>query len=130
MATNMLLWLQNLWFRATKVFHDVRTPAKQSPQWEALAKKIVKGEVCEACGSDSHLQVHHRIPFHVDSSLELNPSNLIVLCMSTGFECHLRVGHGKSWKTYNPNVDWDIQRLKSSNRAIVLEEIRKRCTKG
>ena len=122
--------LQNLWLRASKVIHDVRTPVKRSPQWKALSKKMLKGEVCEACGSGSHLQLHHRVPFHVDSSLELNPANLIVLCMSSGYECHLRVGHGKSWRTYNPNVEWDIQRLKSSDRNVVLVSIKQHCIVG
>ena len=60
----------------------------------------------EACGSSKNLNVHHCKPFHLDPALELDPANLITLCMDTK-ECHLHIGHGGSFKQYNPNVRKD-----------------------
>ena len=49
------------------------------------------------------IQVHHRAPFHLHPELELDPKNLISLCMSKT-ECHLRIGHGDFFKAWNPDV--------------------------
>jgi len=46
------------------------------------------------------------MPFHLDPAKELDPTNLITLCMSKK-ECHLYIGHGGSFKQYNPNVRSD-----------------------
>ena len=43
------------------------------------------------------------MPFHLDPALELDPTNLITLCMDEK-ECHLHIGHGGSFKQYNPEV--------------------------
>lgn len=43
------------------------------------------------------------MPFNLDPSLELDPSNLITLCMGEK-ECHLHIGHGGSFKQYCPEV--------------------------
>ena len=80
---------------------------KRSPQWPALEHKIRKETpVCAACGGVKLLQVHHEKPFHLHPELELDPANLIVLCMGPT-DCHLKIGHGDDFHSYNPNVRVD-----------------------
>ena len=77
---------------------------KRSPKWGAVAhEKVAEIKKCEVCGSTDRLQVHHIQPFHDNPELELEPSNLVVLCMSKN-ECHLVCGHGGSFKTYSPII--------------------------
>jgi 5-methylcytosine-specific restriction endonuclease McrA len=83
---------------------------------------------CAACGSDTLLQVHHKKPFHLDPSLELNPTNFIVLCMSKK-ECHLKIGHGGSFHTYNPHVERDATEVlmdKGARMRVEMEAERDR----
>lgn len=83
---------------------------KRSPHWHKVEKDFLsKHTTCAACGSQKHLQVHHMKPFHLYPSLELDESNLIVLCMDK--ECHLKLGHGGDWKAYNPNVVEDVAKV-------------------
>ena len=86
---------------------DVGVSAKRSSHWPTVEKHFREGHpTCEACGSSKNLNVHHCKPFHLDPALELDPANLITLCMDTK-ECHLHIGHGGSFKQYNPNVRKD-----------------------
>ena len=79
----------------------------RSAGWRAVEKAyIAKHSTCEACGSTTRLQVHHVHPFHLHPELELNPNNLICLCMDSS-DCHLKIGHGDDWKAFNPNVRQD-----------------------
>ena len=83
---------------------DVGTGAKRSSQWPTLEKHFLESHpTCAACGSKNRLNVHHCKPFHLDPKLELDPNNLITLCMDTK-ECHLHLGHGGSFKQYCPDV--------------------------
>jgi hypothetical protein len=76
----------------------------RSPQWPRVEKEhLAKHPTCAACGGSKRPQVHHEKPFHTDPSLELDPNNLITLCMGK-FECHIRIGHGDSFEYYNPHV--------------------------
>jgi hypothetical protein len=82
---------------------------------------------CEACGSNKAIQVHHIHPFHLYPEMELDPDNLITLCMDE-FDCHLALGHGDSFKCYNPNVVSDCERFRKSppeERILVLESARR-----
>ena len=67
---------------------------------------------CAACGSCEKLQVHHRIPVHLDRARELDPTNLVTLCMSEQ-ECHLDIGHNGSWKDYNERLDEVLSALRA-----------------
>jgi len=59
------------------------------------------------------LEVHHVIPFQVDSSLELVPSNFVVLCEGKKtINCHLIVGHGGDYKDFNPSVLVDAEHMR------------------
>ena len=83
----------------------------RSGQWPTVRKHFLStNPKCQACGDTSHLQVHHKLPFHDDPSLELHPDNLIALCMGK-LECHVKIGHGGSFKQYNPNVAADAAEL-------------------
>ena len=80
----------------------------RSPQWDDVRDAHVeKHPTCAACGSATHLQVHHIKPFHLFRELELDPTNLLTLCEQSDTKCHLRVGHHGSWKKYNENVVQD-----------------------
>jgi hypothetical protein len=46
------------------------------------------------------------VPFHEDPSKELDPTNLLALCMGPK-ECHLEIGHGGSFKQFNPHAESD-----------------------
>jgi len=84
---------------------DIGMPDR-SPKWPAAQKKHLKAHpTCASCGSAKNPQVHHKMPFHLHPELELDPTNFITLCMDN--DCHLIVGHGNSFKAYNPNVVQD-----------------------
>lgn len=44
--------------------------------------------VCEVCGSDRNVRVHHRVPVAVDPSRRLDTSNLITLCAAHHAQAH------------------------------------------
>lgn len=84
----------------------------RSGHWPTVRKNhLVDHPVCEVCGGDSRLQVHHRVPFHLHPELELEPTNLITLCEAdkNGINCHLAIGHLGSYKSFNLDVDTDSQ---------------------
>lgn len=85
---------------------------KRSSAWPKLEKEfLAKHPVCEICGSKKKLNIHHRKPFHIFPELELDPNNLITLCMSK-MQCHLLIAHGDDFKAYNPNIDADVIALR------------------
>lgn len=76
----------------------------RSSGWEAVRDAhLANSPACVACGGEHLLQVHHIVPFSTAPDLELEPSNLITLCMGE-FDCHLKLGHGGSFRHYNPRV--------------------------
>ena len=100
---------------AFKVAHSiVREHAKKltrSSKWAGVRRTVLKANpACACCGSTNFLQVHHMQPFHIKPDLELNPKNLIVLCMSKN-ECHLLIGHGNNFKKYNPYIAADAKNV-------------------
>lgn len=88
---------------------------KRSNKWPTARKHFLKTvtDGCAACGAKQGLQVHHCVPFHDDPSKELDQSNFIALCEYVGgLECHELIGHGGSFKKYNPNVRADAAALR------------------
>lgn len=83
---------------------------KRSNHWPTVRKhhlRIAENNKCAACGSIKKLEVHHIVPFFLDPSKELDPTNLITLCESKDINniiCHLHYGHSDSYKKFNPNV--------------------------
>lgn len=108
----------------------VREKAKdltRSPLWRSTRKKHLElHPACAACGSTKKLQVHHKMPFHIDPTLELAEHNLITLCMGPN-ECHLNIGHGDDYKCYNPNVEKDAAACLAtpSGRKAIVENARR-----
>lgn len=84
---------------------------RRSNQWPKVRKLWLKNHPCCAvCGGVQDLEVHHKMPFHLDESKELDETNLITLCESkhNGVNCHLLFGHLGSFTTFNPNVEADV----------------------
>lgn len=85
--------------------------AQRAPQWKNVRKNfLAQNKKCSACGSSNDLEVHHIIPVHINPHLELDTSNLIVLCSKS---CHLLIGHLMDWKSWNIDVINDCKNLSS-----------------
>ena len=94
---------------------ELELGAQRSSRWRSVRNEYLRThKVCAVCGGDNDLDVHHRIPFHKDPSLELEPNNFITLCTPH----HFLVGHLMSWRSWNSEVDRDASdwRLKIISR--------------
>ena len=101
----LILWL---WHELTakKVYGKVN----RSSKWPALRRTILDiNKKCAVCGRKEKLEVHHIIPFNVRPDLELEPTNLIVLCADP---CHFVFGHLYNWSRYNKAVIKDAMEWK------------------
>lgn len=90
-------------------------PGSRSSKWPTVRKNfLAKNPVCALCCGTDTLEVHHKMPFHLDPALELDENNLIVLCESkrNGVTCHLFFGHLGDYKSFNKNIDKDIKTWK------------------
>jgi 5-methylcytosine-specific restriction endonuclease McrA len=93
----------------------------RSPQWTKVRDAHIKIDpICNVCGTKEDLNVHHIIPFHVDKSKELEPTNLITLCNHNG--CHFTFGHLFNWSSSNPNVIVDAATFKQK-KAVADESL-------
>jgi len=93
----------------------------RSPSWPQVRSKwLIDHDWCEACGGKKKLEVHHRIPFHIDPNLELDWDNLITLCESKkyGINCHLFVGHIGNYSNYNRMVMDDARFVRRKLRGL------------
>lgn len=78
---------------------------QRSPQWPKVRKAwLADHPACAACGCLKGVVPHHVRPFHLFPEFELDPTNLISLCETTTWNCHLRIGHGGNFKNYVPDV--------------------------
>lgn len=92
--------------------------AGRSGSWPRIRDAYAKAfPDCAVCG-DKKPEIHHVIPFSVDPSQELNPSNFLSLCR----EHHLLIGHLMSWKSFNKDVRPDsvVWKTKIENRPKVV----------
>ena len=93
----------------------------RSSQWPKVRDAHLKNDsVCNVCGSKEDLNVHHIVPFHIDKSKELDPTNLITLCNHNG--CHFTFGHLFNWSSSNPDVIADAKTFKQK-KAVAHESI-------
>jgi hypothetical protein len=101
-------YLRRLYHRVQSNRREQKKRAERSPHWHKVELlHLAREPRCQGCGSKRHLQVHHEVPFHLRPDLELEPSNLITVCMDKA-ECHLMVAHGGYFGAYNPNVRVDL----------------------
>lgn len=83
----------------------------RSTDWPRLHAQWLKDHpTCAACGGKKGVEVHHKVPVHVDRTQELDPKNLITLCEvpkngNAADTCHLQIGHLGNWFNWNRNVD-------------------------
>lgn len=69
---------------------------KRGPNWHSTRRRIIARDVvCQKCGADGDLHVHHNIPFRVFESYEVANSdwNLISLCPP----CHRKEDARHKW---------------------------------
>ena len=107
-----LLWFLNRWQNreSLKTFGAIR-----SNQWPKIRKiHLEKFPNCALCGGNKIIEVHHIIPFNIDPSKELDPSNLITLCESgkNGIVCHRSFGHLGNYQSFNTEVIKDAETWK------------------
>ena len=83
---------------------------ERSRFWPKLRREHLKKErYCQVCGTSKFLVPHHIKPVHLFPELELKADNLITLCESPGFWCHLLFGHLGCFRSYNPQVVSDVR---------------------
>lgn len=126
----MLKSLLNIARFAASSLRERAKSKRRSSRWDEVRDEFLETNGrCAACGSTSRLQVHHIEPFHLHPELELDPKNLISLCMGES-ECHLKIGHGGSFKRYNPGVVADAKKHMAAKddqrRALIVERCRSR----
>jgi len=98
--------MRNLISTIKKTVINYMIAGKRSDKWPEVRKAHLEKEGwCRYCGGVENLEVHHKQPFHLDPSRELDDSNLITLCENMSKECHLKEGHLGNWKSFNPDID-------------------------
>lgn len=90
----------------------------RSPHWAIVSREFrAKHPNCERCGSSDQINIHHNYPFHIvvmsgRADLELDERNLHSLCTKTNMECHLLCGHLDDYRSYNPELETDVEKFK------------------
>jgi 5-methylcytosine-specific restriction protein A len=97
---------------------------KRSPVWGKVRKQWLETHPnCAACGETKHflkaLEVHHIVPFHMDPSKELDPTNLVTLCQSKSHNCHLIFGHLLDFHCMNKDAVVDAEAYRAQVTARV-----------
>ncbi len=102
-------------FKQTLV--GIFTGQMRSARWPECRRRFLQvNRECVACGCRDGLEVHHKVPFYIDSSLELRDENLITLCRY----CHFVHGHLRDWSRWNVSIAEDAARYR-----MKIEEFRK-----
>lgn len=96
---NFIYWLHNLF--ENKRFGG----ASRSPEWPEVRNAFLKENPrCAVCGTKGGLlkplNVHHIQVFHLNPLLELDKTNLIILCRKD----HFLFGHLNNWSSFNKDV--------------------------
>jgi len=98
------------WVKDAVKFRSLTHPLRSSHWPKVRADWLKNHPWCAACGFTDSVQVHHKVPFHIDRLKELDPSNFITLCESEERgNHHLHIGHDGDWKDFNPNVEADAR---------------------
>lgn len=90
----------------------VKGDKDRSSKWPTFRKHVLeKHPFCAYCGGTEKLQVHHIAPFHLHPELELDETNVIVLCEKPETDHHLHIGHLGNFRSEgNPNVVEDCKK--------------------
>lgn len=84
---------------------------KRSSLWPRVrGGHLLAHPECAVCGGKKKVEVHHKVPFHIDPARELDVTNLVTLCEAKrfGVNCHLFFGHLGNYKRANPEVEQDV----------------------
>ena len=79
----------------------------RSPLWPEVQRTyLAENGQCVVCSSNSTIQIHHVMPFHLchlvyRGDLELDERNFVPLCEEAGNNHHLLIGHLGSFESYN-----------------------------
>jgi 5-methylcytosine-specific restriction endonuclease McrA len=124
MRTTLALRLWN-WFR-NKLPWTVRTQDAghdetlaeifhSEIEWRNARNAHVKDHpVCEMCGINKKIEVHHIKPYSKYPAYRYDDSNLITLC----HECHFRFGHGRNYHMSNPDIENLCKQAKESLKNV------------
>lgn len=91
-----------------RVFHlgdysyDRTFGAPRSSTWPKFKREYEKThpKICAFCKTTKRIELHHQVPFHIDPSLEEEPSNMIWVCR----DHHFYFAHLMDWSSYNKTV--------------------------
>lgn len=85
--------------------------AVRSSRWPTVRKNFLGNKPCALCCGMDKREVHHKKSFKEHPELELDETNLIVLCESKkwGITCHQFFGHLGDYKRINNNVEADVK---------------------
>ena len=104
---------------------NVGPSPKRSSKWPALLKLTIDAHpYCAVCGNKNKksLIAHHITPVWVDSSKELDPGNLIVLCENSdklpGFNCHLTMGRMGNYRLWNPRIHEVVEQISKQMKGL------------
>lgn len=125
--SSMIKLLQRSFAKISSVIRETKKSHLRSPQWNSVRDAhLVEHGTCAACDGNENLQVHHVLPFHLHPEKELDPDNLVTLCMGE-WDCHLNIGHGGSFRAFNPHVHEDAYRFRHSGpmRHEIIAEAKK-----
>jgi hypothetical protein len=107
----------------------------RSSHWPKIEKAFrAVHPQCACCivKSVTHIQIHHRFPFHYcvalgRPDLELDPRNLITLCEWPGHTSpshHELIGHLADWKSSNTDVASDAIAFRGMSEAAIRKDPR------
>lgn len=108
-------------FNRPYLFEGESFGQSRSPLWDKKRiEHLTKFPNCEACGKLVYknnkviftCSVHHKKPFHLYPELELVDENLATMCCEPNHNCHLWIGHLFDFKSWNPNFDKTVERLR------------------
>ena len=78
----------------------------RNSKFERAAKLWLKGKTCIVCGGVKDLRCHHKFPFHLFRSLEMDERYWRPVCQGNpALNCHLAVAHLGNFEAFNPLLD-------------------------
>lgn len=107
----ILLWLADFFLNLQLGYEKRRAErllgVARSPLWSKTKREFAKihPKICPVCGTTKTIELHHKIPFHKNQSLENDFNNLMWLCRIHHYEW----GHYFNWSSWNVDVVKDTQ---------------------